>query len=141
MVRSFETMERLVHSSIRPFIPMRMAAWVRCGTSCIPCYSVPNNCTKSAQGGLFSAYPDLRLGSDLLRHSSPNVDSLSWAVGLDSVFTNRIETLNRQLRDSGPLHTRAKSRDHEIVTAQKKVPKGHPNTPPKSGSVVTGPKV
>ena len=27
-----------------------------------------------------------------------------------------------------PLHTRAKSRDHEIVRAQKKVSKGHPNT-------------
>ena len=30
----------------------------------------------------------------------------------------------------GPLHTRAKSRDHEIVRAQKKVSKGRPNTPP-----------
>jgi hypothetical protein len=29
----------------------------------------------------------------------------------------------------GPLHTRAKSRDHEIVGAQKKVSKGRPNTP------------
>jgi hypothetical protein len=32
----------------------------------------------------------------------------------------------------GPLHTRAKSRDLEIVRAQKKVSKGRPNTPPKS---------
>jgi hypothetical protein len=32
----------------------------------------------------------------------------------------------------GPLHTQAKSRDHEIVRAQKKVSKGHcPNTPSK----------
>jgi hypothetical protein len=41
----------------------------------------------------------------------------------------------------GPLHTRAKSRDHEIVRAQKKVFKGRPNTPPTSCSVksyVTG---
>jgi hypothetical protein len=37
----------------------------------------------------------------------------------------------------GPLHTRAKSRDHEIVRAQKKVSKGRPNTPPKSYIVVT----
>ena len=37
----------------------------------------------------------------------------------------------------GPLHTRAKSRDHKIVRAQKKVPKGRPTTPPKSCSVVT----
>jgi hypothetical protein len=41
----------------------------------------------------------------------------------------------------GPLHTRAKSRDHEIVRAQKKVFKGRPNTPPKSCSVVTDPQV
>jgi hypothetical protein len=41
----------------------------------------------------------------------------------------------------GPLHTRAKSRDHEIVRAQKKVSKGHPKTPPKSWSVVTDPQV
>ena len=33
----------------------------------------------------------------------------------------------------GPLHTRAKSHDHQIVRAQKKVvSKGRPNTPPKS---------
>ena len=41
----------------------------------------------------------------------------------------------------GPLHTQAKSRDHTIVRAQKKVSKGHPNTPPKSYSVVTDPRV
>ena len=35
----------------------------------------------------------------------------------------------------GPLHTRAKSCDHEIVRAQKKVSKGRPNTPPISRSV------
>jgi hypothetical protein len=33
------------------------------------------------------------------------------------------------------LHTRAKSRDHEIVRAERKVSKGHPKTPPKSCSV------
>ena len=37
----------------------------------------------------------------------------------------------------GPLHTRAKSRDHDIVRAQKKLSKGRPNTPPTSCSVVT----
>ena len=41
----------------------------------------------------------------------------------------------------GPLHTRAKSHDHEIVRAQKKVSKGRPNTPPKSCSVVMDPQV
>jgi hypothetical protein len=41
----------------------------------------------------------------------------------------------------GPLHTQAKSSDHEIVRAQKKVSKGHPNTPPKSHSVVMDPRV
>ena len=41
--------------------------------------------------------------------------------------------------DSGPLRTRAKSRDHEIVGAQWKVPNGCPKTPPKSSSVVTDP--
>ena len=39
------------------------------------------------------------------------------------------------------LHTRAKSHDHEIVTAQKKVSKGRPKTPPKSCSVVTDPQI
>ena len=37
----------------------------------------------------------------------------------------------------GPLHTRAKSRDQEIVRAQKKVSKGHPKASPKSWIVVT----
>ena len=37
----------------------------------------------------------------------------------------------------GPLHTRAKSHDHEIVRAQKKLSKGSPKTPPKSCIVVT----
>ena len=42
----------------------------------------------------------------------------------------------------GPLHTRAKSRDHEIVRAQEKVSKGRrPNTPPKSCSVVMDSRV
>ena len=41
----------------------------------------------------------------------------------------------------GPLHTRAKSRDHEIVRAQKKVSKGLPKTLSKSCSVVTDPQV
>ena len=38
-------------------------------------------------------------------------------------------------------HTQAKNRDHEIVRSQKKVPKGHPKTPPKSFGVVTDPQV
>jgi hypothetical protein len=41
----------------------------------------------------------------------------------------------------GPLHTWAKSRDHEVVRAQKKVSNGRPNTPPKSCSVVMDPQV
>ena len=41
-----------------------------------------------------------------------------------------------------PLHTRAKSRDHEIVRAQKKVSKGHrPKRPPQPCSVVIDPQV
>ena len=39
------------------------------------------------------------------------------------------------------LHTRAKSRDHKIVRAQKKVSKGRPKTPPNSCTVVTDPQV
>jgi len=35
----------------------------------------------------------------------------------------------------GPLHARAKSRDHEVVGVQKKVSKGRTKTPPKSCSV------
>ena len=41
----------------------------------------------------------------------------------------------------GPLHTRAKSRDHEILRAQKIVSKGRLNTPPKSCSMVMDPQV
>ena len=40
-----------------------------------------------------------------------------------------------------PLHTRAKSRDHEIQRAQQNVSKGRPNTPPKSCRVVMDPLV
>ena len=38
-------------------------------------------------------------------------------------------------------HKGAKSRDHAIVRAQKKVSKGRLNTPPKSCTVVTDPQV
>ena len=41
----------------------------------------------------------------------------------------------------GHFHTWAKSCDHEIVRAQKKVSKGYPNTPPKPCSVVMDPQV
>ena len=43
--------------------------------------------------------------------------------------------------DLGPLHTRAKRCDHEIVRAQKKVSKGCPNTPPASCSAIADPQV
>ena len=44
--------------------------------------------------------------------------------------------------DGGPLHTGAKSRDHDILRAHKKVSEGRPNAPPKSScSVVTDPQV
>ena len=41
----------------------------------------------------------------------------------------------------GPVHTWAKSGDHEIVWAQKKVSKGRPKTLPISCSVVTDPQL
>jgi hypothetical protein len=44
--------------------------------------------------------------------------------------------LRRVVVGLGPLHTRAKSRDHEIVRAQKKVSKVRPYTPPRSCGVV-----
>jgi hypothetical protein len=49
--------------------------------------------------------------------------------------------LNLSCKYLGPLHTRAKSREHENVRAQEKVFKGRPNTPPESCSVVTDPLV
>jgi hypothetical protein len=49
----------------------------------------------------------------------------SWALSLVCEVT---------LITQGTLHTRAKSRDHEIVRVQMKVFKGRPNTPPKSCS-------
>ena len=48
---------------------------------------------------------------------------------------------DQQIECKRPLHTQAKSRDHEIVRAQKKVSKGRPKIPPKSCSVVTDPQV
>ena len=36
----------------------------------------------------------------------------------------------------GPFHTRAKSHDHEIVRAQRKMSKGHFKRPPKSCTIV-----
>ena len=53
----------------------------------------------------------------------------------------RGHTTNTPVSYKGHFHTRAKSRDHVIVRAQKKVCKGRPKTPPKPCSVVTVPKV
>ena len=50
-------------------------------------------------------------------------------------------SVKEPLTDFRPLHTRAKSRDHEIVTAQKKVTEGRLDTPPRSCIVVTDPQV
>ena len=44
-------------------------------------------------------------------------------------------------RDSGPLHTRAKSCDYDIVRTQTKVSKGRLKTLPNSCTVVTDPQV
>jgi hypothetical protein len=67
----------------------------------------------------------------ILEHVWP---PLHWAIGGSTKPNNWRLAL-------GPLHTRAKSNDHEIVRAQKKVSKGCPNTPPKSCSVITYPQV
>ena len=45
---------------------------------------------------------------------------------------------SKEEHDQGPLHTQAKSRDHEIV---RDVSKGSPKTLPKTCSVVIGPQV
>ena len=59
----------------------------------------------------------------------PSVSCVKWALV--------IRMLPHSFH-SGPLHTRAKSRDHEVVRAPKKVSKGCSKTPSKSCSVVTG---
>ena len=41
----------------------------------------------------------------------------------------------------GPLHTRAKSRDHENMRAQMTMSKGRPKTLPKSCSVIKDPQM
>ena len=48
--------------------------------------------------------------------------------------------VSSQFECLGPLHTRAKGRDHEVLRAQKKVSKGRPKTAPKSCSVVKDPQ-
>jgi hypothetical protein len=61
------------------------------------------------------------------------------------VCNNRWGYLERPVKaepwNFGPLHTRAKSHDHEIVRAQKKASKCCPKTPPKSCNVVTNSQV
>jgi hypothetical protein len=54
------------------------------------------------------------------------------------LLPNPPSNFGQQLRATSP---RAKSRDHEIVRAQKKVSKGRPKTPPKSCNVVAEPQV
>jgi hypothetical protein len=80
------------------------------------------------------------LGASLLSKvkfaSSPHGAS-SFTVGQDKTFSLPPDRPNKL----GPLHTRAKSRDHEIVRAQKKLSKGRSNTPPTSYSAVIDPKV
>ena len=57
-------------------------------------------------------------------------------VTLHDQFKISSEQNKQNWRHQGPLHTRAKSCDHIIMRVQKKVSKGHLNTPPKSCSVV-----
>ena len=72
--------------------------------------------------------------------------NLNFGVHRQVLFVEHMPYNLRMLMDTasiqvlGPLHTLAKSRDREIVRAQKKVFKGRPNTPPKSCSVVTDPQ-
>ena len=48
-----------------------------------------------------------------------------------------VDCLRALVNATGGHFTQAKSRDHGIVRAQKKVSKGRPNAPPKPCSVVT----
>ena len=89
----------------------------------------------------------IAFGERIYPISCGGVNSHGWqgwraAVGpcscSPSSFGHTLEELTAPL---GPLHTRAQSRDHGIVRAQKKVFKGRPNTPPKSCIVVTDPQV
>ena len=58
---------------------------------------------------------------------TPCAQQISQDMGANLTLAwNRI---GRRFKPPGPLHTRAKSRDHEIVRAQKKVSKGRPKTP------------
>ena len=67
----------------------------------------------------------------------------SGFVRNDKVFPQQLvaHPKAQNLRNWGPLHTRAKSRDHGIMRAQKKLVKRSPSTPPKSWSVATDPQV
>jgi hypothetical protein len=74
---------------------------------------------------------DLKHGSiiSIVSHCAVAFSTRLWSATMTSNYKCKVEL--------GPLHTRAKSCDHEIVRAPKKVSKGRPNTPPKSCSVVT----
>ena len=72
---------------------------------------------------------------------APTRLSLGFALDRWAQKQNNKGIPSRPTINLGPLHTRAKSRDHEIVRAPKKVSKGRPKTRPKSCSVVIGPQV
>ena len=55
---------------------------------------------------------------------------------LDKELVQTHFSCDYQSEDRGMHKVRAKSRDHEIMRAQKKVFKGRPSTPPKSCNVV-----
>ena len=73
--------------------------------------------------------------SSMILSWGPYVVTFSCEVNLDGV------SLFDQRETIGPLHTPGKSRDHEIVGAQKKVSKGRPKTPPTSCLAITDPQV
>jgi hypothetical protein len=64
----------------------------------------------------------------------------TWHPPIGRLHTRSSQQPSHTRTSLRPLQTHFKSRDHEIVRAQKKVSKGHPTTPPKSCSVVTDPQ-
>ena len=54
--------------------------------------------------------------------------SLSLPLSQNTFHETLQEAKDESIDTLGPLHTQAKSRDHEIVRPQKKVSKGHPKT-------------
>ena len=94
----------------------------------IPLAPLPSRSRLSVKWGTWTVSGSLTNHINLyIRVKGPRASSVKWLYHISY--------------NLGPLHTRAKSRDHETCESPQKMSKSQPKTPPKSGNVVTNPQV